>query len=131
MYLIDTNICIYAMKGLYPSLNQRLIEDWENIYVSSVTVGELEYGAAKSRWGKRTRQTLYAFLANYQIIPFDENDAIYFGKLRAELTTKGIPIGAYDIMISAQGVARNLIVVTHNTKEFSRIHGLKLEDWTE
>ena len=130
MYLIDTNICIYAMKGLFPAMNRRLIDDREQIFVSSVTVGELEYGATKSRWSERARQIFQAFLANYIIVPFDENDAIVFGKIRAQLATNGTPIGAYDAMIGAQGVARNLTVVTHNTKEFRRIPGLLLEDWT-
>ena len=130
MFLIDTNICIYAMKGLFPLLNRRLIEDWERIFVSSVTVGELEYGAAKSRWGERTNQILQAFLANYRIIPFDEGDAVCFGKIRAELALNGTPIGAYDVMIGAQGVARNLTVITHNIKEFCRIPGIALADWT-
>lgn len=130
MYLVDTNICIYAMKGLFPAMNRRLIDDREQIFVSSVTVGELEYGATKSRWSERTRQIFQAFLANYIIVPFDENDAIVFGKIRAQLATNGTPIGAYDAMIGAQGVARNLTVVTHNTKEFRRIPGLLLEDWT-
>ena len=131
MFLIDTNICIYAMKGTFPSLNQRLLEEQENIFVSSVTVGELEYGAAKSRWGERTRQVFHAFLASFKIIPYDEMDAIHFGKIRAELSFSGTPIGAYDLMIGAQGVARNLMVITHNTKEFCRIPGWAVEDWTE
>ena len=130
-YLLDTNICIYVMKGIYPNIADKLyaISD-EKIVISSVTVGELEYGAAKSKWGNRTREIMYSFLANYEILPFDETDAIYFGQLRAMLTDKGTPIGAYDIMIAAQCVAKNLTVVTHNTKEFSRIQFLKLEDWT-
>ncbi len=131
MYLIDTNICIYAMKGLFPSLNQRLLEEQEKIFVSSVTVGELEYGAAKSHWGENTRRGFQAFLANYTVIPFDEMDAIQLGRIRADLSFRGIPIGAYDAMIGAQGVARNLTVVTHNTREFCRIYGLKIRDWTK
>ena len=131
MFLIDTNICIYAMKGTFPSLNQRLLAEHDEIFISSVTVGELEYGAAKSHWGERTRQVFQAFLANYAIIPFDEMDAIYFGKLRAELASRGTPIGVYDAMIGAQGVARTLTVITHNTKEFCRIPGLIVEDWAE
>ena len=131
MFLIDTNICIYAMKGTFPSLNRRILEEQEKIFVSSVTVGELEYGAVKSRWGERTRQVFQAFLANFKIIPFDEMDAIHFGIIRAELSLNGTPIGAYDVMIGAQGVARNLTVITHNTKEFCRISGLAVEDWTE
>ena len=131
MYLLDTNICIYAMKGLYPTVNERLLSIRpEKIFVSSVTVGELEYGAAKSRWGDRTREVMRSFLANYDVIPFDETDAIHFGRFRAALATVGTPIGAYDVMIAAQAFARNLIVITHNTKEFGRIPSLALEDWT-
>ena len=131
MYLLDTNICIYAMKGLYPAVNERLLSIRpEKIFVSSVTVGELEYGAAKSRWGDRAREVMRSFLANYDVIPFDETDAIHFGRFRAALAAVGTPIGTYDVMIAAQAFARNLMVITHNTKEFGRIPGLALEDWT-
>lgn len=130
MYLLDTNICIYAINGKYPKLKDRLLSIPPNeICVSSITVGEMEYGAAKSRWGERTRQIMYAFLSNFEVLPFTEADAILFGRLRAKLALSGMPIGAYDVMIAAQGVARNLIVVTHNTGEFSRIPGIVLEDW--
>lgn len=72
---------------------------------------------------------MYSFLANYEILPFDEKDAVCFGRLRAMLTNKGAPIGAYDVMLAAQCVAKDLTIVTHNTKEFSRIAFLKIEDW--
>ena len=117
MYLLDTNICIYAMKGIYPTIGQKLLAiNPDKIFVSSVTIGELEYGAAKSRWGTRTREVMCSFLANYEILPFGENDAIHFGRFRAVLAISGTPIGAYDVMIAAQGVARNLTVVTHNVR---------------
>ena len=129
-YLLDTNICIYAMNNRYPKLKQKLLTVLpDDIAVSSITVGELEYGAAKSKWGDRTRQTMYAFLSNYTILPFDNADAICFGNLRAALASVGTPIGAYDVMIAAQGLAKGLTVVTHNTGEFSRVPGLNLEDW--
>lgn len=132
MYLLDTNICIYAINGKHPGLNRRLLTVHPNdIYISSVTVGELEYGAAKSRWGSRTRQIMYAFLANFTILPFTEKDAVLFGRLRAELAAAGTPIGAYDLMIAAQGRSGNLTVVTHNIREFSRVPGIVLEDWIE
>ena len=116
MYLLDTNICIYAINGRYPKLSDRLLQIHpDDICVSSITVGELEYGAAKSRWGDRTRQIMRAFLSNYEVLPFTEKDAIH----------------AYHAMIAAQGVAGNHIVVTHNTKEFSRIPGIILEDWID
>lgn len=130
MYLIDTNICIYSIKGQNASLNQHLLTiSPDDIFVSSVAVGELFYGAAKSRWGNRTRETLNAFLANFHILPFDEKDAILFGKIRADLESAGTPIGAYDLMIAAQGISRGLMVVTHNVREFSRVPGISLEDW--
>ena len=129
-YLLDTNICIYAINNRYPKLKQKLLTVLpDDIAVSSITVGELEYGAAKSKWGDRTRQTMYAFLSNYTILPFDNADAICFGNLRAALASAGTPIGAYDVMIAAQGLAKGLTVVTHNTGEFSRVPGLNLEDW--
>ena len=132
MYLLDTNICIYAINGRYSKLSDQLLHIHpDDICVSSITIGELEYGAAKSRWGDRTRLIMHAFLSNYEVLPFTEKDAILFGKLRAQLALSGTPIGAYDVMIAAQGVARNLTVVTHNTREFSRIPGIVLEDWID
>lgn len=130
MYLLDTNICIYAMNGRYPELNRKLLSVHpDDILISAITVGELEYGAAKSKWGESTRQKLYFFLANYTVIPFIQSDAVLFGRLRARLAAAGTPIGAYDLMIAAQGVSRDLTVVTHNTGEFSRVPGIVLEDW--
>ena len=129
-YLLDTNICIYAINNHYPKLTSKLLTiPPDDISISTITVGELEYGAAKSHWGERTRQTLYAFLSNFNILPFDNDDAICFGNLRAMLAAAGTPIGAYDVMIAAQGLTKELTVVTHNTGEFSRVPGLKLEDW--
>ena len=130
MYLLDTNICIYAINGRHPSLTKNLLTiPPDEIAVSSITVGELEYGAAKSHWGDRTRQTMYAFLSNFTVIPFDNEDAACFGNLRAALAQSGTPIGAYDVMIAAQGLTKGLTVVTHNTGEFLRVPGLKLADW--
>ena len=129
-YLLDTNICVYAINNRHPKLTNKILTILpDEIAVSSITVGELEYGAAKSKWGERTRQTLYAFLSNYTILPFDSADAICFGNLRAALALTGTPIGAYDVMIAAQGLTKGLTVVTHNTVEFSRVPKLGLEDW--
>lgn len=131
MYLLDTNICIYAIKNIYPNLTNRLFShDPSELFISSITVFELEYGAAKSRWGERTRQKLAMFLAPFHILPFDSDDAVIAGRLRAYLMQQGSPIGPYDIQIAAQGVRKNLTVVTHNTGEFSRVPDIRLEDWT-
>jgi tRNA(fMet)-specific endonuclease VapC len=130
MYLLDTNICIYVMKDSFPSLTKRLLnESPDNIAISAITIYELEYGAAKSRWSDRTRDKLYSFLAPFTSIPFDAHDAATTGYLRALMAQQGSPIGPYDIQIAGQALARDLTVITHNFKEFSRIPGLKLEDW--
>ena len=129
-YLLDTNICVYAINNRHPKLTHTLLTTPPDmIAISSITAGELEYGAAKSKWGDRTRQTLCAFLSNFTILPFDHADAVCFGNLRAVLAHAGTPIGVYDVMIAAQGLVKGLTVVTNNTGEFSRVPDLRLEDW--
>ncbi|MBE6105723.1 MAG: type II toxin-antitoxin system VapC family toxin [Anaerovibrio lipolyticus] len=130
MYLLDTNICIYAINGRHPNLTDKLLTIHPSeILISSITVGELEYGAAKSNWGERTRHTVRTFLASFDILLFTADHAIVFGLQRANLAASGTPIGVLDLMIASQGVASDLTVVTHNTREFARVEGLRLEDW--
>ena len=130
MYLLDTNICIYFMKNTYPSLSQKLLACHpDELLISSITVYELEYGAAKSSWGEKTRQRMAMFLAPFTIIPFTRDDALVAGRIRGMLEKKGVMIGPYDIQIAAQGQSRGLTVITHNTGEFGRVSGLRVEDW--
>ncbi len=130
MYLLDTNICIYFMKNMYPTLSTKLLScDPSELIISSVTIFELEYGAEKSNWGDRTRQKLALFLAPFTILPFSIEDAICAGKLRGYLEKQGNIIGPYDLQIDAQGLSRDLTLVTHNMGEFSRVPNLMLEDW--
>ena len=130
MYLLDTNICIYAMKNTYPALSAKLLQiPPSEIFISSITVGELEYGSAKSKWGDRTRAVSELFISAFTVLPFDHDDAVAFGKLRAQMASTGMPIGPYDTQIAAQALARGLTVVTHNTAEFERVPGLRVEDW--
>ena len=132
MYLLDTNICIYALKGKYAQIPRKLLSiPPEETKISAVTVMELEYGAAKSKWGERSREAMHAFLASFDTLPFTVEDAALCGSLRARLAMAGTPIGAYDIMIAAQGILRGLTIVTHNTGEFQRVPGIKVEDWAE
>ena len=132
MYLLDKNICIYAMKNSFPALSGKLFQiSPSEVFISAITVEELDYGSSKSKWGDRSRYAMDLFLSAYSVRPFTEGDARLFGQLRAVLAKSGMPIGAYDIQIAAQGISRGLIVVTHNTGEFERVPGIKLEDWTE
>ena len=129
-YLVETNVCIFLMKNTYPAMTRRFLSmDPSDFYISSVTLYELVYGAEKSKWGERNRNNLMLFLSPFSIIPFDGNDAYYAGKIRNYLEERGTMIGPYDVQIAAQGLARNLIVLTHNTDEFKRVPELKTEDW--
>ena len=131
MYLLDTNICIYIIKNTYPHLSERVFSlTPSELSVSAVTVFELQYGAAKSRWDEQTRQKLAMFLAPFTILPFTTEDAAAAGMIRAALEKNGAPIGPYDIQIAAQGLVRDMTVITHNLAEFSRVPGLKLAVWT-
>ena len=130
MFLLDTNICIYLMKNTYPTLTERVLSlDPGAISVSVITVFELEYGASKSNWGDQVRDNMRTFLSPFTILPFDVNDAVVAGQLRAYLSQAGTPIGPYDLQISSQALTRDLTVITHNLSEFSRVPDLKTEDW--
>ncbi len=132
MYLLDTNICIYLMKNRYPLLQDRVEkEGLFNISISSVTVAELEYGIAKSRFPNENRNLLYCFLSPFKIIPFNELDVKNFGYIRAYLQKQETPIGPYDLQIAAQCLSRNLCLVTNNVKEFKRVPELSIENWAE
>ena len=130
MYLLDTNICIYLIKNSYPFMTEKVFSyEPSDIAISSITVFELEYGAAKSKWGEETKRKIAVFLSPFTILPFSTEDAIAAGQVRAQLEKSGRPIGPYDTLIAAQGISRGLTVVTHNTNEFIRVPGIKLEDW--
>ncbi|TGK82070.1 type II toxin-antitoxin system VapC family toxin [Leptospira noumeaensis] len=130
MYLIDTNICIYFIKNNPKSVVQKVqsIQPYQ-IKISSITVAELEYGAVKSQFPERNRMTLIKFLSAFDIIPFTDSDAEVYGYIRSALEKNGKIIGPYDIQIAAQAISRNLILVSNNTKEFTRVPNLKLENW--
>ena len=130
MFLLDTNICIYLMKNTDPKLTERLFSySPSQMAVSSITVFELEYGAAKSKWSEKTRLNLELFLAPFTIIPFDGKDAVIAGQVRRYLEKEGTPIGPYDLQIAAQALSRDMTVITHNVNEFCRVPGIKTEDW--
>lgn len=103
----------------------------QNIAVCSVVKAELFYGAMRSNNRARTLALQEAFLNNFVSLPFDDTAAKIFGIIRAELAASGTPIGPYDLQIAAIAIANNLILVTHNTREFGRVNELQIEDWEE
>lgn len=130
MYLLDTNTCIFIKNRKPAHVLERLRSSLgKGVFLSSVSVAEMQYGVYNSSNIEKNRIALTEFLAPFEIIDFDDADAEAFGRLRADLKRKGTIIGAYDMLIAAQAIARNLILVTNNTGEFKRIIGLKLEDW--
>ena len=129
-YMLDTNICIYAIKNKPEQVFKNLKKhDPEEICISSVTYAELEYGVEKSKAIEKNRLALSLLLANIEIMDFDSLAAESYGKIRAGLEKRGTPIGPLDMMIAAHASSLGYCVVTNNTKEFERVKGLKLENW--
>jgi tRNA(fMet)-specific endonuclease VapC len=130
MYLLDTNICIYLINK-NPRQVVKKIKSLEppQVKLSSISIAELEYGVSKSRNREKNRSALLQFTSAFDIVNFNDTDAELFGMIRANLELKGEIIGPYDMQIAAQAISRNLILVTNNIGEFSRIDRLKLENW--
>jgi tRNA(fMet)-specific endonuclease VapC len=129
-YLLDTNTCIIYLRGKKISLRQKLdATAIQDIAVCSVVKAELAYGAMKSANPEQNFKLQQAFLRQFASLPFDDLAATTFGLISAQLETEGTPIGAYDYQIAAIALTHNLILITHNTGEFSRVEGLQLEDW--
>ncbi len=131
-YMLDTNICIYAVKHKPKKVFQRLQEvDPEDICVSSVTYAELVQGVEKSAAIEKNRLALSMLFANIEIMNFDVDAADCYGKIRAGLEKKGSPIGPLDMMIAGHAMSKGYTVVTNNVKEFSKVPGLKIDNWAE
>ena len=132
MYLLDTNICIYIIKKKpLDVLTILKTKSKTDIYISSITIAELEYGIAKSQFPEKNKIALIEFLSIFNILPFDDTDAVEFGKIKADLEKKGTIIGPMDVLIAAQVKSKKLILVTNNIKEFERVQGIKIENWVK
>jgi tRNA(fMet)-specific endonuclease VapC len=129
-FLLDTNTCIRYLNGRSLAVFQRLNNTPEaDICVCSVVKFELRYGALRSKHMEKTLAQQEEFLSRWKSLPFDDAAHIYSAKIRADLARVGTPIGPYDLLIAAIALANNLVVITHNTDEFGRVVGLRIEDW--
>jgi tRNA(fMet)-specific endonuclease VapC len=129
-YLLDTNTCIRYINGRSTSILAKLPTiPARDIVVCSIVRAELFYGAVKSQHPALTQQKQERFLQPYATLPFDDRAAAVYGEIRAHLEQAGTPIGPLDMQIAAIALAHDLILVTHNTGEFSRVSGLMVEDW--
>ena len=129
-FLLDTDTCIYALKQNENVLRHLLAAAREDVVVSVVTEAELRTGAAKSSSALRTLRRVENFLLPLTVIDFTSDDAIVYAGLRARLERAGTPIGPLETLIAAHAVGRKLTLVTNNEREFRRVHGLHLENWT-
>ena len=133
-YLLDTNAVIALLKSQPAGVRGRLrraVSRGASIGVSSVVLYELWYGVARSERRRDNAERLRVFLSgNIDVVPFDEQDAVTAGDLRATLENAGTPIGPYDLLIAAQALRSGATLVTANISEFARVRGLAWQDWT-
>lgn len=134
-YLLDTNACIALINDKPPAVRlrfQKALNARAEILVSSITAFELWYGVAKSARQEANARRVETFLAGpISILSFEQEDARTAGGIRADMETRGKPIGAYDLLIAGQAARHNLTLVTANAREFRRIKGLLWQDWTK
>ena len=131
-YLLDTNICIYIIK----KKPAEVFEKFKNLAlgdvgISSITLAELQYGIEKSSMPEKNSEALEKFLTPIEILDFGYEASVEYGKIRAELEKKGIPIGPLDTLIASHAKSLDMVLVTNNTREFERIADLKIENWTK
>lgn len=133
MICLDTNIVIYVINRRIPSVGFRLAEQLRlgtEVGLPAIALFELRYGHARSDRRKQSDRLLAEFLApGIVVLPFEAEDAAHAGDIRADLESKGTPIGAYDCLIAAQARRHGAALVTLNAREFSRVPGLIVADW--
>jgi tRNA(fMet)-specific endonuclease VapC len=129
-YMLDTNICIFTIKNKPQHVREAFTRHHGQLCISSVSLMELIYGAEKSASPERNLVVVEGFSARLEVLNYDEFAAGHTGQLRAELARNGTPIGPYDQLIAGHARSRGLILVTNNRREFDRVPGLRVEDWT-
>lgn len=126
--MLDTDSVSFALRG-QGNVGARILERRPSeLCLSSITVAELRYGAAR-RGSARLHELIDAFVTNVAVLPFDETCAVHFGTLAAQLAARGTPIGDFDVLIAAHAMAVDATLVTNNTKHFARVRELTVENW--
>jgi tRNA(fMet)-specific endonuclease VapC len=129
-YLLDTNICIYYIKGKYDLKEKFKSAGSESLFISEITLAELKFGVANSLAPSKNIESLKKFLTGVQILPIFDSLDVYANE-KARLRKVGKPIDDFDLLIGASALANDLVLVTNNTKHFERLTEIKLEDWTQ
>lgn len=131
-YFLDTNICIYFLKGLSEKLKKSILDRHpDEIKIPAIVKAELLYGAEKSNFRDDNMIKVEEFLLPFEIVPFSDRDTIIYAEIRSNLEKKGIPIGPKDLIIAATVLRYPGTLITNNKKEFNRIEGLNIENWID
>lgn len=131
-YLLDTNICIYIAKGQPLAVRHRFENHTlQELAMSTITVGELRFGAEKSQARERALATIDQLVQMIQPCALPMSAAEHYGHVRASLQLQGLPIGNSDLWLAAHALAEGWTLVTNNTREFCRVPGLRFENWVE
>jgi len=132
MHFLDTNICIYFLKGTHPQVGKKLMQQTpDTVKIPSIVKAELLFGAAKSHRHEENERLIRRFLKPFEIIPFDDDATTFYASIRSETEAKGTLVGPNDLIIAATVLSHDGVLVTNNTKEFLRISNLSIENWTE
>ena len=127
-YLLDADTVSYALRGQGQVASRVLEHPPSNICISSITLAELRFGA-EAKKSQKLRRAIRSFVKDVAVLPFDEAAAEKFAEVAADLAESGTPIGVFDTLVAAQALSLGLTVVTNNTRHFSRVAGLKVENW--
>ena len=131
-YLLDTNICIYIAKRKPPEVLERFQRLRPgDVGMSVITHIEMVYGAWKSQQREADLQRIQTLERLIPVLPMDATVSSYYGRMRAEFEAKGLPIGAYDLLIAAHALSLGLTLVTNNTREYRWIPHLPVENWAQ
>ena len=128
-YMLDTNICIHVMKNHPVELREKFNSLAEQLCISSITLGELHYGAEKSARRAENLTAIENFVARLDVLGCADKAAAHYGQVRAELERAGTPCGVHDMQIAGHARSEGLIVVTNNMREFARMPGVRAENW--
>ena len=129
VYMLDTNICTYVIKTHQAAVLEKFNALAEQLCISSITLGELSYGAEKSARRVENLTAIDHFVARLDVLPFAAKAAAHYGQVRAELERAGTPCGHHDMQIGGHARSEGLIVVTNNMREFIRMPGVRAENW--
>ena len=128
-YMLDTNLCIRVLRDRPQGLRVRFNAEADALCISTVVLAELLHGAGKSAKPVENRQEVERFAARLEVLAFDADAAAHAADIRVALERRGERIGAYDLLIAGHARSCGLVVVTANLGEFSRVDGLRCEDW--